>query len=175
MSLWALSMKPCILSWLIALTSIISLYVLQVALPAFSTLDVQGIVMFHPSSYSVPTLFSLLASFYNVFSCSSCLWFINSTCSHLCIRFSINSVRSILCFSWLSIIRVIDVSTCFSCLLHIRVRCFHLFLLFTSYSVFWYLYQLLYSESQIYEYIARVFYNVVFSTYLGSNAAEKRV
>ena len=32
-----------------------------------------------------------------------------------------------------------------------------------------------YSESQIYEYIARVFYNVVFSTYLGSNAAEKRV
>ena len=30
-------------------------------------------------------------------------------------------------------------------------------------------------ESQIYEYIARVFYNVVFSTYLGSNAAEKRV
>ena len=30
-----------------------------------------------------------------------------------------------------------------------------------------------YSESQIYEYIARVFYNVVFSTYLGSNAAEK--
>ena len=33
----------------------------------------------------------------------------------------------------------------------------------------------IYSESQIYEYIARVFYNVVFSTYLGSNAAEKRV
>ena len=32
-----------------------------------------------------------------------------------------------------------------------------------------------YSESQIYEYKARVFYNVVFSTYLGSNAAEKRV
>ena len=32
-----------------------------------------------------------------------------------------------------------------------------------------------YSESQIYEYIARVFYNVVFSTYLGSNAAEKLV
>ena len=32
-----------------------------------------------------------------------------------------------------------------------------------------------YSESQIYEYIARVFYNVVFSTYLRSNAAEKRV
>ena len=32
-----------------------------------------------------------------------------------------------------------------------------------------------YSESQIYEDIARVFYNVVFSTYLGSNAAEKRV
>ena len=30
-----------------------------------------------------------------------------------------------------------------------------------------------YSESQIYEYIARVFYTVVFSTYLGSNAAEK--
>ena len=29
----------------------------------------------------------------------------------------------------------------------------------------------IYSESQIYEYIARVFYNVVFSTYLGSNAA----
>ena len=33
----------------------------------------------------------------------------------------------------------------------------------------------IYSESQIYEYIARVFYNVVFSTYLGSTAAEKRV
>ena len=32
-----------------------------------------------------------------------------------------------------------------------------------------------YSESQIYEYIARVFYNVVFSTYLISNAAEKLV
>ena len=32
-----------------------------------------------------------------------------------------------------------------------------------------------YNESQIYEYIARVFLNVVFSTYLGSNAAEKRV
>ena len=32
-----------------------------------------------------------------------------------------------------------------------------------------------YSESQIYEYIARVFYNVGFSTYLGSNTAEKRV
>ena len=30
----------------------------------------------------------------------------------------------------------------------------------------------IYSESQIYEYIARVFYNVVFSTYLGSNAAR---
>ena len=28
-----------------------------------------------------------------------------------------------------------------------------------------------YSESQIYEYIARVFNNVVFSAYLGSNAA----
>ena len=35
--------------------------------------------------------------------------------------------------------------------------------------------QTIYSESQIYEYIARVFYNVVFSTYFGSNAAEKRV
>ena len=33
----------------------------------------------------------------------------------------------------------------------------------------------MYSESQIYEYKARVFYNVVFSTYLGSNAAEKWV
>ena len=32
--------------------------------------------------------------------------------------------------------------------------------------------QNLYSESQIYDYIARVSYNVVFSTYLGSNAAE---
>ena len=32
-----------------------------------------------------------------------------------------------------------------------------------------------YSESQIYEYIARVCYNVVFSTYLRSNAAEKWV
>ena len=31
----------------------------------------------------------------------------------------------------------------------------------------------IYSESQIYEYIARVFYNVVFSTYLRSNAAQK--
>ena len=31
---------------------------------------------------------------------------------------------------------------------------------------------LTYSESQIYEYIARVFNNVVFSTYLRSNAAE---
>ena len=30
-----------------------------------------------------------------------------------------------------------------------------------------------YSESQMYEYIARVFYNVVFSTYLGSNGAGK--
>ena len=30
-----------------------------------------------------------------------------------------------------------------------------------------------FSESQIYEYIARVFYNVVFSTYLRSNASEK--
>ena len=29
----------------------------------------------------------------------------------------------------------------------------------------------MYSESQIYEYIARVFYNVVFSICLGSNAA----
>ena len=33
----------------------------------------------------------------------------------------------------------------------------------------------LYSESRICEYLARVFYNVVFSTYLRSNAAEKRV
>ena len=33
----------------------------------------------------------------------------------------------------------------------------------------------IYSESQIYEYITRVLYNVVFSTYLGSNAAEKQV
>ena len=32
-----------------------------------------------------------------------------------------------------------------------------------------------YSESQIFKYIARVFHNVVFSTYLGSKAAEKRV
>ena len=32
-----------------------------------------------------------------------------------------------------------------------------------------------YSESRIYEDIARVFYYVVFSIYLGSNAAEKRV
>ena len=31
--------------------------------------------------------------------------------------------------------------------------------------------ELYYSESHIYEYIARVFYNVVFSTYLGSNAS----
>ena len=29
----------------------------------------------------------------------------------------------------------------------------------------------IFSESQIYNYIARVFYNVVFSTYLRSNAA----
>ena len=35
--------------------------------------------------------------------------------------------------------------------------------------------KVIYTESQIYEYIARVFYNVVFSLFLGSNAAEKRV
>ena len=29
------------------------------------------------------------------------------------------------------------------------------------------------SEFQVYEYIARVLYNVLFSTYLRSNAAEK--
>ena len=33
----------------------------------------------------------------------------------------------------------------------------------------------LYSESQIYEYKQEFFYNVIFSTYLGSNAVEKRV
>ena len=32
----------------------------------------------------------------------------------------------------------------------------------------------IYNESQMYEYIIRVFYNVVFLTYLRSNAAEKR-
>ena len=37
------------------------------------------------------------------------------------------------------------------------------------------IYCTLYSESQIYGYVARVFCNVVFSTYLRSNAAEKRV
>ena len=35
-------------------------------------------------------------------------------------------------------------------------------------NLFSYILEILYSESQIYEYIARVFHNVVFSTYLGS-------
>ena len=43
----------------------------------------------------------------------------------------------------------------------------------TKHCEFPYFYDL-YSESQIYIYIARVFYNIVFSTYLRSNAAEKR-